>query len=105
MRKLMIACGLILLGAVSANAQENRGVEVSGNYQYVRFNPGSGASGLNCQGDSGSFGAYLTARAGVIGELGACKVTGLPPGATGHEMNYLFGPRMAFHSQRRPLPE
>jgi len=104
MRKLMIACGLFLLGAVSANAQENRGVEVSGNYQYVRFNPGSGASGLNCQGGSGSFGAYLTARAGVIGEFGACKVTGLPSGATAHQMNYLFGPRMYFHSHGRLFP-
>src|SRR5438477_12618758 len=100
MRKLMIACGLILLGAVSVNAQENRGVEVSGNYQYVRFNPGSGASGINCQGGSGSFGAYLTSRIGVIGEFGACKVTGLPSGATAHELNYLFGPRVYFSTSR-----
>jgi len=104
MRKLLIACGLLLLGTVSANAQENRGVEVSGNYQYVRFNPGSGASGINCQGGSGAFGAYFTARAGIIGEFGACKVTGLPSGATAHEMDYLFGPRMYFHSHGRVFP-
>src|ERR1041385_7066021 len=42
MRKLMIICGLVLLGAGSAKAQENRGFEVSGNYQYVRLNPGGG---------------------------------------------------------------
>lgn len=67
MRSFMIVFGLMLLGAVSANAQEDRGVEVSGHYQYVRFNPGSGASGINCQGGSGSFGAYLTSRAGIVG--------------------------------------
>jgi opacity protein-like surface antigen len=104
MRKLLIMCGLILLGTSSAMAQEDRGVEVSGNYQYVRFNPGSGASGINCQGGSGVFGAYLTSRVGVIGEFGACKVTGLPSGASAHEMDYLFGPRMYFHSHGRVFP-
>src|SRR5260221_1563588 len=52
MRKLLIACSLILIGAVSAKAQENRGFEVSGTYQYVRFNPGGGADGVNCHGGS-----------------------------------------------------
>ncbi|HVH71386.1 MAG TPA: hypothetical protein VNB49_09785 [Candidatus Dormibacteraeota bacterium] len=104
MRKLMIAFGLVLLGAVSTMAQENRGAEVSGNYQYVRFNPGSGASGINCQGGSGSFGAYLTSRAGIVGEFGACKVTGLASGASAHEMDYLFGPRMYFHLHGRVFP-
>jgi opacity protein-like surface antigen len=96
MRKLMIACGLLLLGAASSKAQEGRGFEVSGNYQYVRFNPGGGASGINCQGGSGSFGAYLTPRLGLIGEFGGCKVTGLPSGTSSHELNYLFGPRVYF---------
>jgi opacity protein-like surface antigen len=102
MRKLMIVCGLLLLGAASAKAQEGRGFEVSGNYQYVRFNPGDGASGINCQGGSGSFGAYLTPRLGVIGEFGGCKVTGLPSGTSSHELDYLFGPRFYFptHSGR-----
>ncbi|HET7151930.1 MAG TPA: outer membrane beta-barrel protein [Candidatus Acidoferrum sp.] len=104
MRKLLIVCGLLLLGTSSALAQEDRGVEVSGNYQYVRFNPGSGASGINCQGGSGVLGAYLTSRVGVIAEFGACKVTGLPSGATAHEMDYLFGPRMYFHSHGRVFP-
>jgi outer membrane immunogenic protein len=99
MRKLIIACGLLFLGAASAKAQESRGFEISGDYQYVRFNPGGGSSGVNCQGGSGSFGAYLTSRIGVIGEFGACKVTGLPSGTTAHELNYLFGPRVYFPTQ------
>jgi opacity protein-like surface antigen len=104
MRKLMIACGLLLLGAASANAQEGRGYEVSGNYQYVRFNPGSGASGINSQGGSGSIGAYLTPQVGIIGEFGGCKVTGLPSGASAHELNYLFGPRYHFGTHGRVFP-
>lgn len=104
MRKLMIVCGLLLLGTASAKAQENRGFEVSGTYQYVRFNPGGGASGINCQGGAGSLGAYLTPRVGIVGEFGACKVTGLPSGASAHEMNYLFGPRVHFSSHGRISP-
>lgn len=104
MRKLMIAFGLLILGAASANAQEGRGYEVSGNYQYVRFNPGSGASGINCQGGSGSIGAYLTPQVGIIGEFGGCKVTGLPSGASAHELNYLFGPRYHFGTHGRVFP-
>jgi opacity protein-like surface antigen len=104
MRNFLIVCGLVLLGAVSTKAQEDRGLEVSGNYQYVRFNPGSGSSGINCQGGSGSFGAYLTSRAGIVGEFGACKVTGLPSGATAHEMDYLFGPRIYFPTHGRVFP-
>ena len=104
MRNFMIACGLVLLGAVGARAQEARGLEVSGNYQYVRFNPGGGASGINCQGGSGSLGAYLTSRVGIIGEFGGCMVTGLPSGASAHEMDYLFGPRMYFRAHGRVFP-
>ena len=104
MRKLMIVFGLFLLGAASAKAQEDRGFEVSGNYQYVRFNPGNGASGFNCQGGSGSFGAYLTARVGIIGEFGACKVTGMPAGTSSHDLNYLFGPRLYFPAHGRVFP-
>jgi outer membrane immunogenic protein len=104
MRKLLILFGFMLLAASFAKAQENRGFEISGNYQYVRFNPGGGASGINCQGGSGSGAAYLNASFGVVGEFGACKVTGLPSGVTSHEMDYLFGPRVYFHAQGRVYP-
>ena len=104
MRKVLIVCGLFLMGAAGVRAQEAGGVEVSGNYQYVRFNPGSGASGINCQGGSGSFGAYLTSRVGITGEFGACRVTGLTSGTSAHEMDYLFGPRLYFPTHGRVFP-
>jgi opacity protein-like surface antigen len=104
MRKLLILCGLILLATASTKAQENKGFDVSGTYQYVRINPGNGATGANCQGGSGSVAAYLTSQVGLVGDFGACKVTGLPTGATSHEMNYLFGPRMYFPTHGRLVP-
>ena len=100
MRKLLIICGLVSLAASATKAQEARGFEVSGTYQYVRFNPGDGASGFNCQGGSGSAGAYLNPRIGIIGEFGACRVTGTPSGTSAHELNYLFGPRVYFPTSR-----
>src|SRR5258708_19983187 len=96
MRKLLILCGLILLVASSAKAQEGKGFEITGNYQYVRFNPGNGVSGINCQGGSGSGAGYLTASFGIVGEFGACKVTGLPSAPSPHEMDYLSGPGLYF---------
>lgn len=103
MRKLLIVGCLLALSSMaagSARAQENRGFEVSGTYQYLRFNPGNGADGINCHGGSGSGGAYLTSRLGIIGEFGACKTTGLPSGVSAHQLNYLFGPRMYFPTSR-----
>jgi len=104
MRKLWIACVLLSAAATGLKAQETRGFEVAGDYQYVRYNPGDGASGVNCQGGSGSFGAYLTAHLGVIGDFGGCKVTGLPSGTSAHELNYLVGPRLYFRPQGRVFP-
>jgi len=104
MRKLLIVCWLLCLWAACAKAQEGPGFEVSGNYQYVRFNPGSGTSGINCQGGSGLFGAYLTSRVGIVGDFGGCKVTGLPSGITAHELSYLFGPRVYFPTHGRVFP-
>jgi outer membrane immunogenic protein len=104
MRKSLILFGLILLAASSVKAQEKRGFEISGNYQYVRFNPGGGASGINCQGGAGSGAAYLNTSVGIVGEFGACKVTGLASGASAHEMDYLFGPRVYFHAHGRIFP-
>lgn len=100
MRKLLIAVGLFFIGAAAASAQEGRGFDVSGTYQFVRFNPGNGADGENCQGGSGSVGAYFSARIGVVGEFGGCKLTGLPSGFTAHELSYLFGPRVYFPMSR-----
>ena len=103
-RKSFILIGLLLLAAGAARAQEGRGFEIAGDYQYVRINPGGGSSGINCQGGAGSLGAYVNASFGVIGEFGACKVTGLASGTSSHEMDFLFGQRVYFHRHGRMYP-
>ena len=101
MRKLFILFGFLLFVAGSAKAQ---GFEVSGNYQFVRINPGGGVSGSNCQGAAGTAAYNLNNWLGVVGDFGGCKVTGLPSGASFHQLNYLFGPRLTYRSYGRFTP-
>lgn len=104
MRKLLITLGLALLAAVTAKAQEGPNLEVSGGYMYIRANPGQGIPAQNCQGGNGTAAVSLRAWFGVVGDFGGCKITGLPAGTSSHAINYLFGPRVSFHSYGRVTP-
>jgi peptidoglycan-associated lipoprotein len=104
MRKLLVLFGFVLLATSYAQAQETRGMEISGQYQYVRINPGQGAPSAGCQGAGGTFGINLNRWVGAIADIGGCKVTGLPAGTSSHEINYLFGPRFAYHNSGRMTP-
>jgi opacity protein-like surface antigen len=46
----------------------------------------------------------LNSWVAVVGDIDGCKVTGLPTGASSHEINYLFGPRFAYHNSGRLTP-
>ena len=70
MRKLLILFGFALLATSIAQAQETRGMEVSGQYQYVRVYPGQGAPSANCQGAGGTFAANVNRWVGVVGDVG-----------------------------------
>jgi opacity protein-like surface antigen len=104
MRKLFILFGFALFATSIAQAQETRGMEVSGQYQYVRISPGQGAPSVNCQGAGGTFAANVNSWLGIVGDLGFCKVTGMAAGTSSHEINYLFGPRLAYHNYGRVTP-
>lgn len=104
MRKFFIVFGFALLASVAAQAQETRGMEVSGQYQYIRIYPGQGAPSANCQGAGGTFAANVNRWVGLVGDVGFCKVTGLPSGTSSHEVNYLFGPRFAYRNYGRVTP-
>jgi opacity protein-like surface antigen len=104
MHKVFILFGFALFAASVAQAQETRGMEVSGQYQYIRSYPGQGAPAVNCQGAGGTFAANLNSWVAVVGDIDGCKVTGLPTGASSHEINYLFGPRFAYHNSGRLTP-
>jgi outer membrane immunogenic protein len=101
MRKLLVLFGFMLFVGASAKAQS---FEVAGSYQFVRINPGGGVSGSNCQGAAGSAAVTLTNVIGVVGDFGGCKVTGLPSGTSGSQINYLFGPRFTYHGYGRFSP-
>jgi len=104
MRKLFILFGFALFATSIAQAQETRGMEVSGHYQYVRIYPGSGSPSANCQGAGGTFAANLNRWVGVVGDVGFCKVTGQPTGFSAHNINYLFGPRFSYRNYGRVTP-
>jgi opacity protein-like surface antigen len=104
MRKLVIMFGFVLLATSYAQAQETRSMEISGQWDFVRTNPGQGAPSFNCQGAGGTFGVNVNRWLGVIGDVDGCKVTGLPSGTSSHAINYLFGPRLAYHNNGRLTP-
>jgi outer membrane immunogenic protein len=104
MRKLFILFGFALLASSVAQAQETRGMEVSGQYQYIRIYPGQGAPSSSCQGAGGTFAVTMNNWLGLVGDVGGCKVTGLPTGSSSHEINYLFGPRLTYRTHGRLTP-
>jgi opacity protein-like surface antigen len=104
MRKTFILFGFALFATSIAQAQETRGMEVSGQYQYVRINPGQGAPTANCQGAGGTFAANVNRWVGIVGDVGYCKVTGQPTGFSAHDINYLFGPRISYRNYGRVTP-
>ena len=104
MRKLFILVAVILATAGSAVAQDFPKAEIFGGYQYIRFNPGGGSTGSNCQGGAGSVAGNLNHWFGVVGDFGVCKVTGLPSGTSAHLVNYLFGPKLTYRSRGRLSP-
>jgi opacity protein-like surface antigen len=104
MRKLFILFGFALLVSSVAQAQETRGMEISGQYQYVRIYPGQGAPSSSCQGAGGTFAVNMNSWLGLVGDVGGCRVTGLPSGTSSHEINYLFGPRLTYRTHGRLTP-
>lgn len=104
MRKLFILFGFALFATSIAQAQETRGMEVSGQYQYVRINPGQGAPSINCQGAGGTFAANVNRWVGIVGDVGYCKLTGQAAGVSAHDINYLFGPRFSYRNYGRFTP-
>ena len=104
MRKLFILFGFTLFASSFAQAQETQGMEISGQYQYIRIYPGQGAPSSSCQGAGGTLAANVNRWIGLVGDVGFCKVTGLPTGASAHDINYLFGPRFSYRNYGRLTP-
>jgi opacity protein-like surface antigen len=104
MRNLLLLLGLMFFIAGPVCAQDYPKAEISGDYMYIRVNPGGGASGINCHGGAGSIAGNLNDWFGVVGEFGGCRVSGLPSGVSSHAFTYLFGPRVSYRNTSRLTP-
>jgi hypothetical protein len=102
MRKTLILIALVLLVSGAALAQDHPKAEVAAGYDYVRFMPGGGASGINCHGGGGSITVNANNWFGATAEFGGCKISASAGG--GSAITYLFGPKIAYRGSSRATP-
>ncbi|HUJ82694.1 MAG TPA: outer membrane beta-barrel protein [Candidatus Acidoferrales bacterium] len=102
MRRWVLLCGVMLLFAAGASAQEETPkVEAFGGYSYVRANLGFGIPGFNMNGGSGSVSYNPTEWLGLVADVGGYHV-----GNIGGEsvdatfVTYLFGPKVTYRRGR-----
>jgi len=100
MRRWMCLLGFSLLFASVASAQDPPKADLFVGYTYVHqtYDPTVGSFNLN--GGMAQIAAYPVSWLGLVGEFGG-YVPGA--GASGGEISYLFGPRLAFrHGPLQP---
>ena len=100
MRDLLIAGILMLFATGAACAQTTPKTEFFVGYQYQHLNPG----GRGCQGLGLNLAYNLNDWLGGVGDFGLCRETGLPSGASAHDINYLFGPRLTYRTEGKWNP-
>jgi len=95
MKRLALLCGVMLLFAGLASAQDEAPkVEAFGGYSYVRVNPGFGFDGQNFNGGSGSLAYNFTPWLGAVADFGGYHWSNTD--FDGTVVSYLFGPKIAY---------
>ena len=95
MKRLALLCGVMLLFAGLASAQDEAPkVEAFGGYSYVRVNPGFGFDGANFNGGSGSLAYNFTPWLGAVADFGGYHWS--QSGGDATVVTYLFGPKIAY---------
>ena len=102
MRKYVGLFLLVMLLAVPAFAQDYPKAELFGGYSYLRVNPGSGADGINTNGWMAAVTGNINNWFGITGQFSGHY--GDAFGTSGHIYSYLFGPRIASHSNEKWTP-
>lgn len=102
MKKLGLLCGVMLLFAMVASAQESPKAEVFGGYSLLRVNPGSGVSGQNFNGGTGSVSFNPKPWIGIVGDFGVYHATILGTGV--NAVSYTFGPKLAYRKNEKVTP-
>ncbi len=110
MKSTSILVGTLLLGGITAYAQEGTEtpkVEVGLNYSYTRINPGGTFSSYNANGGFADVAYNFNRYFGVVADLGG-SYTGTANGLALNNttFEYLFGPRFSWrHSRFTPYAQ
>jgi len=104
MKRLALLCGVVLLFAGIASAQDNSRAEIFGGYSYVRADASvfGTTNGYGFNGGSGSFAYNVLPWVGIVGDVGGYRWSGGTgvPGEQGTVITYLFGPKVSYHAGR-----
>ena len=110
--QLLLGLAVILLGSTAVSAQEADKFEVTGDYSYLRFNPGlpSYFNSQNLNGGGGQATYFINGWLGLAADLQGygsytqCLKPGNPLGATGcasaNLFTYTFGPQIKYRAGR-----
>jgi len=97
MRKVLVLASLLVLFCAVVVAQDAPKVEVFGGYSYGLLDDGDGYH-FNVNGWDASVTGYLHKKLGVTGDFGG--LYGSPHDSTVHLYTFLFGPTVAFPSDK-----
>jgi opacity protein-like surface antigen len=110
--QFLFALAVILLCSAVASAQETDKIEITGDYSYLRFNPGlpSYFNSQNLNGGGGQATFFLNGWLGIAADLQGygsytqCLKPSNPLGATGcasaNLFTYTFGPQIKYRAGR-----
>jgi len=102
MRKLFAVLALAVVCALPMLAQNSDKAEIFGGYQYMRFNPGDGFSGLNFNGWNASATFNVKSWIGATADFsGGYNSTA---GVDSRLTNFLFGPTVSYRKNDHFTP-
>lgn len=100
MRKLIVLAGLLVLIAAPVVAQDAPASEAYVGYQYTRFNPGGGNTGINLNGWNAALSVNANSWFGVVGDFSGAYGSPSVVGASTRHHTFLFGPRLTYRGER-----
>jgi outer membrane immunogenic protein len=96
MKRWALLCGVTLMFAGIASAQENPRVEVFGGYSYVHVDQSGTGATANLNGGSASVSYNPSNWLGIVADLGGYH--GGTSGINGDVYTYLFGPKVTYRT-------
>jgi outer membrane immunogenic protein len=102
MRRWALLCGVMLLSAVAASAQDAPKVEVFAGYSYLHTSLSGTGVTASLNGGSASVSYNPNSWLGIVGDFGGYHGGGdeFGDGVNGVVYTYLFGPKATFHVGR-----